>query len=82
MKYFAFLHHSPGSSYGVSFPDLPGCYSGGETEAEARANAPEALAAHVQELRDLGQVVPASSDLAAAMARVADLAAVAFVVEL
>jgi len=82
VRYFAFLHRSPGSSYGVSFPDLPGCYSGGETEAEARANAPEALAAHVQALRDLGRAVPAPSDLATAMSRVADPAAVVFTVEL
>lgn len=61
MKYTAFLHKDTNSSYGVSFPDLPGCYSGGETEEEAMRNAAEALALHVSTLRELGREVPVAS---------------------
>lgn len=61
MRYIALLHKDAHSSYGVSFPDLPGCFSGGETEEEAMWNAPEALALHIQCLREIGQEIPAPS---------------------
>jgi predicted RNase H-like HicB family nuclease len=31
MKYIAVIHHDPGSAFGVSFPDFPGCITAGET---------------------------------------------------
>lgn len=34
-------------SYGVFFPDLPGCTSGGETYEQAAINAHEALTGHI-----------------------------------
>ncbi len=34
--YIALLHKEPKSDYGVSFPDLPGCVTGGKTLDEAR----------------------------------------------
>lgn len=61
MRYTALLHKDENSSYGVSFPDLPGCFSGGETEEEAMRNAAEALELHIQALHELGLEIPASS---------------------
>ena len=29
--YIALIHKDPDSSYGVSFPDLPGVFTGGDT---------------------------------------------------
>lgn len=75
MEYIAFLHHDEStktkgsSSYGVSFPDLPGCFSGGETEEEAKARAGRALTLHIEELQALGLPVPAPSRLADALAK-------------
>lgn len=61
MRYAALLHKDEHSSYGVSFPDLPGCFSGGETEEEAMRNAAEALALHVEALQGEGRELPAPS---------------------
>lgn len=61
MRYAALLHKDERSSYGVSFPDLPGCFSGGETEEEAMRNAAEALALHIQCLKEMGQEPPTPS---------------------
>ena len=42
-------------------PDLPGCFSQGETEELAAANVREAIALHVQTLRELGREIPRPS---------------------
>jgi predicted RNase H-like HicB family nuclease len=43
MKYFAIVHKDHDSAYGVTFPDLAGCFSAADTEAEIISNAIEAL---------------------------------------
>ena len=45
-EYVALVHKDARTSYGVSFPDVPGCVSAGDTMQEALANAAEALAGH------------------------------------
>lgn len=42
----------------VSVPDLPGCWTQGETRDEALANAKEAIAAYLDALRELGRPLP------------------------
>ena len=42
----------------VSVPALPGCFTQGESRAEALENAREAIAAYVEELRARGEEVP------------------------
>lgn len=59
MRYVAFVHKDPGSSYGVSFPDFPGCISAGDTLDEATQNAVEALSGHVRWMESDGEPVPA-----------------------
>lgn len=44
--------------YVVEVPSLPGCYSQGETEAEAMANIKEAIALHIEDLIAAGEAVP------------------------
>lgn len=56
--YFAILHKDPDSSVGVMFPDLPGCFSAGDTCDEAIRNASEALRLYVETMRDLGGPIP------------------------
>ena len=57
--YIALVHKDEGTSYGVSFPDLPGCISAGDTFEEAVANAAEALTAHLALMRADGDTIPA-----------------------
>jgi predicted RNase H-like HicB family nuclease len=42
--YIALIHKDLDSSYGVSFPDLPGVIAGGDSIDEAMSEAAEALA--------------------------------------
>lgn len=52
-------------AYGVVVPDLPGCFSAGETLEEAISNAREAILLHLDGLLDDKQPAPQPSDLAA-----------------
>ena len=56
--YIALVHKEEGTSYGVSFPDVPGCISAGDTLEEAIANAAEALAGHLALMRLDGDAIP------------------------
>lgn len=56
--YPAILEKEPGSAYGVTFPDFPGCVSAGETAEEALVNAHEALAGHVALMVQDGDPLP------------------------
>jgi predicted RNase H-like HicB family nuclease len=58
MPYVAFIHKDTDSAFGVSFPDVCGCFSAGDTLEEARQNAAEALAAHIDWLVSDGDPVP------------------------
>jgi predicted RNase H-like HicB family nuclease len=57
--YIALIHKDAGTSYGVSFPDVPGCISAGDTFEEAIANAAEALVGHFALMRADGDAIPA-----------------------
>ena len=48
-------------SFGVQVPDLPGCFSAGDTLAEALANAQEAVLLHLDDLARRKQTLPAAS---------------------
>jgi predicted RNase H-like HicB family nuclease len=41
--YIAMVEEEPGKAVGVWFPDLPGCFSAGDTLDDALANAREAI---------------------------------------
>ena len=60
--YIALVHKDEGTSYGVSFPDVPGCVSAGDTLEAAAENAAEALAGHFAAMREDGEAIPAPSD--------------------
>ena len=51
------------TAFGVVVPDLPGCFSAGDTLDEAMANAEEAAAAWVDAALDAGDAVPAPTSL-------------------
>ena len=56
--YIALVHKEEGTSYGVSFPDVPGCIAAGDTFEEAVTNASDALAFHFAGMRADGDVIP------------------------
>jgi predicted RNase H-like HicB family nuclease len=64
-SYIALVHKDAGTSYGVSFPDVPGCVSAGDTLDEALANASEALAGHLALMRADGDPIPKARSLEA-----------------
>lgn len=51
------------AAYGVVFPDLPGCFSAGDTLDEALEAAEEAAAAWVDAALDAGRAIPSPSRL-------------------
>lgn len=51
------------TAYGVVVPDLPGCYSAGDTLEEAIAGAKEAVAAWIDAALDQGLAIPQPSSL-------------------
>lgn len=48
----------PDGGFVVEVPSLPGCYSQGETEAEALTNIREAIDLHIESLIAHGEEVP------------------------
>lgn len=48
----------PDGGYVVEVPSLPGCYSQGETKAEALANIKEAIDLHIESMIENGEEVP------------------------
>lgn len=61
--YIALIHKEAKSDYGVSFPDFPGCTTAGRTLNEARTRAVEALAFHIDGMKEDGQAIPEPSDM-------------------
>ena len=51
------------AAFGVVVPDLPGCFSAGDSLDEALENVKEAVAAWVDAALDAGQPVPEASSL-------------------
>jgi predicted RNase H-like HicB family nuclease len=58
MSHYIALLHRGGDTYGVLFPDFPGCISAGDGVEDALQQAAEALAFHVAGLKDDGVVIP------------------------
>ena len=58
MRFPIVIHTDDGRSYGVTVPDLPGCFSAGDTLDEALDMAEEAIAGHVETLIMEGLRIP------------------------
>ncbi|MGM0595136.1 MAG: type II toxin-antitoxin system HicB family antitoxin [Pseudomonadota bacterium] len=63
MRFTLALHSDDGVNYGVIVPDLPGCFSAGESFDEAIDNAREAIDAHVELLAEEGAELPQSKPI-------------------
>ncbi|HMT41687.1 type II toxin-antitoxin system HicB family antitoxin [Sphingorhabdus sp.] len=51
------------TAFGVVVPDLPGCFSAGDTLDEAMSNAEEAIALWIDSTLDAGDAIPTPSSL-------------------
>lgn len=58
---YAVVIESAGPNYSAYVPDLPGCIATGATLAEAEAAIREAIAFHLDGLREDGLPIPAPS---------------------
>jgi predicted RNase H-like HicB family nuclease len=58
MRYPVVIHKDPNSDYGVTVPDLPGCFSAGATMDEALGSAIEAIESHVEGLMLDAEPIP------------------------
>jgi predicted RNase H-like HicB family nuclease len=63
MMYSVVIHKEKGSDYGVSFPDLPGCFSAGGTMQAALDAAREAVAAHIEGMLLDGEPMPSPDSI-------------------
>jgi predicted RNase H-like HicB family nuclease len=61
--YVAIVEEEAGKAVGVWFPDLPGCFSAGDTLDEAMLNAREALELYAEALQDDGRAMPRARTL-------------------
>jgi predicted RNase H-like HicB family nuclease len=58
MKFALALHTDDGVKYGVTVPDLPGCFSSGDTLDEAIEMGKEAIDAHYELMVEKGMKIP------------------------
>ena len=64
MRYpIAIEHGTAKTAFGVVVPDLPGCFSAGDTLDEAIANAEDAILLYLEDVVDDGKAPPAPSKL-------------------
>ena len=65
MQFPIVIHKDEESGYGVTVPDLPGCFSAGDTLEETIESAHEAVACHLEGLLMDGEPVPEKTSLEA-----------------
>ena len=63
MRYLVVIHKDPESDYGVTVPDLPGCFSAGATLDEALQEVVEAIECHLEGLLLDNEPIPAQQTL-------------------
>ncbi len=63
MKFPVVLHKDADSDYGVTVPDVPGCFSAGTTFSEALENVHEALALHLEGMVADGDALPQAKEV-------------------
>ncbi len=66
IEYTVIYEQGP-NSWGAWVPDLPGCVAAGETHRQVEQLIAEAIAAHIQSLREHGDQVPEPASSAGAV---------------
>lgn len=62
MFYPTIIHYAQNSAYGITVPDIPGCFSAGDSMTNALTNAIEAIEAALELLSEQDTPVPEASD--------------------
>jgi predicted RNase H-like HicB family nuclease len=60
-KRYPLVIEKTATGYSAYSPDVPGCAAVGDTEKETRRNFQDALTAHFQAMRELGEPIPEPS---------------------
>ena len=76
MKYPIIVHKDPESDFGVTVPDLPGCFSAGDTMEEALQNTEEAILTHIEGLLLDNDPIPSPSSMEELLKRNNDASAI------
>ena len=63
MRYPIVIHKDKNSDYGVTVPDVPGCFSAGSSMEEAILMAREAIECHLEGLLIDAEPIPISSNI-------------------
>lgn len=58
LRRYALVIEPTGTGFSAFSPDVPGCAAVGDTEDETRRNFQEALAAHFEAMREIGEPIP------------------------
>jgi predicted RNase H-like HicB family nuclease len=66
-SYLIVIERADDGGYGAWAPDLPGCVALGDTIEDAERQMREAIAFHLEGLRDQGEPIPAPTAVAAVM---------------
>ena len=66
-SYLIVIEHADDGGYGAWAPDLPGCVALGDTIEDTEHQMREAIAFHLEGLREQGEPVPAPTAVAAVM---------------
>jgi predicted RNase H-like HicB family nuclease len=70
-RYLIVIEGAASENYSAYAPDLPGCVATGATMEEVEREMHDAIAFHLEGLRDAGQPIPEPSDLTATYVDVA-----------
>ena len=58
VKRYPLVIEKTGTGYSAFSPDVPGCAAVGDSEEETRLNFQDALAAHFEAMREVGEPIP------------------------
>lgn len=70
-RYLIVIEGAEGENFSAYAPDLPGCVATAETIEEVEREMHDAIAFHLEGLREAGEPIPESSGLTAAYVHVA-----------
>ena len=70
-RYLIVIEGAEGENYSAYAPDLPGCVATGATREEVEHEMRDAIAFHLEGLREAGQPIPEPSELTATYVNVA-----------
>lgn len=61
MRRFAVVYEKAESNWAAYIPDLPGCVTTGATLEETKRNIKEAIALHLEVMREVGEPIPSTT---------------------